>query len=178
MLSSAFTVWLTGLPASGKTTIAECLSGWLANQKISHEVFDGDVIRKHLSYDLGFSKRDRDANVKRVAYICSLLNKHGICCVVAMISPFKETRNYVRQLIENFVEIYVDCPLEECIARDPKGLYKKALAGEIQEFTGISSPYESPDNPELHFRTDKETIDEILDSITNFIIQKFMLPVS
>jgi adenylylsulfate kinase len=137
--------------------------------KLACEVLDGDVIRKHLSSDLGFSAKDRETNVLRVAYICGLLNKHGINTVVALISPCSDTRNKVRNLLDNFIEIYVDCPLEECIKRDTKGLYQKALAGEILEFTGISSPYTPPAHPEIILKTGEEDVSQSVQTILAYL---------
>jgi adenylylsulfate kinase len=136
---------------------------------LSCEILDGDIIRKHLSSDLGFSAKDRETNVLRVAYLCGLLNKHGINTIVALISPSNETRNKVRNSLENFVEIHVNCPLDECIKRDPKGLYKKALAGEILEFTGISSPYESPEFPEITLKTSEEDVAQSVGKILAYL---------
>ena len=152
-----FTCWLTGLSGAGKSTIGIELTKTLDKLSISCEYLDGDIIRTNLSKGLGFSREDRDTNVLRVGFVCSMLNKHGINAVVAMISPYGDTREKLRLSLPNFIEIYVDTPLEVCIQRDPKGLYKKALSNEITEFTGISSPYEIPQNPDLTLKTHKET---------------------
>ena len=164
-----FTCWLTGLSGSGKSTIAGELLTRLNSLELSSEILDGDIIRKHLCIDLGFSAKDRETNVLRVAYLCNLLNKHGINTIVAMISPSSEVRNKVRSSLDNFIEIYVNCPLDECIKRDPKGLYQKALAGEILEFTGISSPYDSPKNPELILKTSEEDIQQSVQKILAYL---------
>jgi adenylyl-sulfate kinase len=164
-----FTCWLTGLSGSGKSTIAKELLASLNSLELSSEILDGDIIRKHLCSDLGFSAKDRETNVLRVAYLCNLLNKHGINTIVALISPCNETRNKVRNSLDNFVEVYVNCPLDECIKRDPKGLYQKALAGDILEFTGISSPYDSPKNPELILKTNEEDVQQSVQKILAYL---------
>jgi adenylylsulfate kinase len=169
LIAPGFTCWLTGLSGSGKSTIAGELLNRLNTLELSSEILDGDIIRKHLCSDLGFSAKDRETNVLRVAYLCNLLNKHGINTIVALISPCNETRNKVRSSLDNFVEIYVDCPLTECIKRDPKGLYQKALAGEILEFTGISSPYDSPEHPELILKTSEEDVQQSVQKILAYL---------
>jgi len=152
------TLWFTGLPCSGKTTIAELVKTELERQGLPVELLDGDEIRKHFSAGVGFSKEDRANHLKRVAYLCHLLSKHGVVVLASFVSPYRENREYARQLIgERFVEIFVDTPLEECIRRDVKGMYKKALAGQIKEFTGVSDPYEPPLAPELVIKTVEET---------------------
>ena len=151
------TVWFTGLPCSGKTTIAELAAKELAREGRDVEVLDGDEIRKHFSAGVGFSKEDRANHLKRVAYLCHLLTKHGGVVLASFVSPYRENRDDARQLVgERFLEIYVDTPLEECIKRDVKGMYKKALAGEIKQFTGVSDPYEAPPAPELVLHADQE----------------------
>ncbi len=168
-ITPGFTCWLTGLSGAGKSTIATTLLTNLTTIGIACEVLDGDVIRQHLSSDLGFSAKDRETNVLRVAYICSLLNKHGINTVVALISPCNDIRNKVRNLLDNFIEIYVNCPLDECIKRDTKGLYQKALTGQILEFTGISSPYMPPEHPEIILRTDEEDVSQSVKKILDYL---------
>jgi adenylylsulfate kinase len=156
------TVWFTGLPCSGKTTLALKLSAELKKRGISCEDLDGDVTRKYLSKGLGFSKEDRDENIRRVGFVCSLLTKHGAVTTAAFVSPYRSIRAEIRQMIGNFVEVYVKCSLDKCIERDVKGMYKKAIAGEIKNFTGISDPFEEPEKPELVIESDKETEDESL----------------
>jgi adenylylsulfate kinase len=156
------TVWFTGLPCSGKTTLALKLSAALAGRGITCENLDGDVTRKYLSKGLGFSKEDRDENIRRVGFVCSLLTRHGAVTTAAFVSPYRSVRDEVRQMVGNFVEVYVKCGLEACIARDVKGMYKKAIAGEIKNFTGISDPFEEPERPELVIESDKESEDESL----------------
>ena len=152
------TLWLTGLPCSGKTTIAEIVKRNLEGRGERVELLDGDAIRKHFSAGVGFSKEDRSNHLKRVSYLCHLLTRHGVVVLASFVSPYRENRDYARALIgERFVEIFVDTPLETCIKRDVKGMYKKALAGEIKEFTGISDPYEPPLKAELTLRTVGQT---------------------
>ncbi|MBI4355944.1 MAG: adenylyl-sulfate kinase [Candidatus Omnitrophica bacterium] len=155
------TLWFTGLPCSGKTTIAQLVRTELQQRGTAVELLDGDEIRKHFSAGVGFSKEDRSNHLKRVAYLCHLLTKHGVVVLASFVSPYRENRDYARQLIgERFEEVFVDTPLEECIRRDVKGMYKKALAGELKEFTGISDPYEPPLQPELVIRTVGDTVPE------------------
>ncbi len=159
------TIWLTGLPSSGKSTLAVLLEKEIAKRNRAVEVLDGDVVRTNLSKGLGFSKEDRNTNIKRIGFVCHLLSRNSTFAISAAISPYREVRQDVREMIGDFVEIYVDCPVEECIRRDVKGLYKKAIAGEIQEFTGISDPYEEPRNPELVVKTGDEEPAESLQKI-------------
>ncbi len=153
-------IWLTGLPGSGKTAIAQEIEGELRERGHQVEVLDGDFIRKNLSPELGFSKEDRETHNKRVIFISKLLSRNGVVVIVPLISPYRAVRDYARKEVTNFVEIYVKCAIEECIRRDPKGLYKKALRGEIKDMTGIQDPYEEPLNPELVVNTDCETLEQ------------------
>jgi adenylylsulfate kinase len=146
-------VWFTGLSGAGKTTIASALATQLVELGKRVEVLDGDIVRTHLSKGLGFSREDRDTNVARIAFVAHLLARNGVVVLVAAVSPYKKAREAARETITEFVEVHVAPPLEECVARDTKGLYKKALAGEIQQFTGVSDPYEPPDAPELTLDT-------------------------
>jgi adenylyl-sulfate kinase len=151
-----FTVWLTGLSGAGKSTIGHGVAAELERRGIAVEVLDGDVVRTHLSRGLGFSREDRDTNIERIGWVASRLTRHGAAVVVAAISPYDATRKRVRALVEaegSFVEVFVRTPLEECVRRDVKGLYAKALAGEITHFTGVDDPYEEPDDAEIVVET-------------------------
>jgi adenylyl-sulfate kinase len=156
-LHKGFTVWFTGLSGSGKTTAAHLLERRLIDAGFKVEVLDGDVVRTHLSKGLGFSKEDRNENIRRIGFVCELLSRNGVVAIAAVISPYREAREQVRRRIPNFVEVHMDCPLEVLIARDVKGLYKRAIAGEISQFTGITDPYEPPTNPELTIHSERET---------------------
>lgn len=161
-----FTLWFTGLPSSGKSTLADAVTKEL-NEKygIPLERLDGDAVRETICRDLGFSSGDRQKNIERIAYIAKLLTKHGVAVITSFVSPNRQVRNWARQVIGNFVEVYVKCPVEECIKRDPKGNYKKALSGQIAQFTGVSDNYEEPDNPEIVVETDKEDISQCTNRI-------------
>ncbi|MGH9748606.1 MAG: adenylyl-sulfate kinase [Candidatus Polarisedimenticolia bacterium] len=154
------TIWLTGLPSAGKSTIARRLVERLEPRGLPVVVLDGDEVRENLTKGLGFSREDRDENIKRIAWVARLLSRVGAVVVVAAISPYRAARDAARASIGRFAEIHVHCPVEECIRRDVKGLYKKALDGRIQHFTGIDDPYEPPLNPEVEVRTHRETVDE------------------
>ncbi len=158
--SRGCTIWFTGLSGAGKSTITEHLVPLLKARGSQVEVLDGDVVRTNLSKGLGFSKADRDTNIRRIGFVCHLLARNGVIAIAAAISPYKNIRDENRALIKDFVEVYVKVSLETCIQRDVKGLYKKALAGEIKEFTGVSDPYEPPDHPEVVCETEKETPEE------------------
>jgi adenylyl-sulfate kinase len=157
-----FVVWFTGLPCSGKSTLARLLEGELRGRGLRVEVLDGDEVRERLSRGLGFSKQDRDDNIRRIAFVAKLLARNGVVAITAAISPYREIRDEARREIKRFVEIYVKCPLEVCVSRDVRGLYRRALAGEIPNFTGVSDPYEPPLNPELVVETDQEEPDASL----------------
>ncbi len=152
-----FTLWFTGLSGAGKTTVSEIVEKELRERIGSVEVLDGDIVRTNLSKGLGFSRVDRDTNVLRIGFVAKLLTRNGVAVIVSAISPYKEARDQVRRDIgDDFIEVFVDCPVEVCAGRDVKGLYKKAFAGEIKEFTGVSDPYEPPAAPELTLRTHEE----------------------
>jgi adenylylsulfate kinase len=151
-----FTLWFTGLSGAGKTTIAEIVEKELRERGRRVEVLDGDIVRTNLSKGLGFSREDRNVNVLRIGFVANLLTRNGVGVIVSAISPFKEARDQVRRRIIDFVEVFVDAPLEVCAERDVKGLYKKAFSGEIPQFTGVSDPYEAPAVPELHIKTNEE----------------------
>jgi adenylyl-sulfate kinase len=156
-MSKGFTIWLTGLSGAGKSTLSALLEQQLRERGRKVEVLDGDVVRTHLSKGLGFSKEDRDTNIRRIGWVCKVLARNGVVAIAAAISPYREVRDEVRAMIDNFVEVYVDCPLPVLVERDTKGLYKKALAGEIGQFTGVSDPYEQPLAPEITVHSDRET---------------------
>jgi adenylylsulfate kinase len=159
------TVWFTGLPSSGKSTIARNLERQLRKWDIKVELLDGDVVRTHLSKGLGFSREDRDANIKRIGFVSHLLTRNGIAAIVSAVSPYREARDLNRRLIGQFVEIYVNTPAEECEKRDVKGLYKKARAGEIKGFTGVDDPYEAPIRPDVVCDTLKETAEQSTEKV-------------
>jgi adenylylsulfate kinase len=159
-MNQGFTLWLTGLPGSGKSTLAHMAADQLRDRGYRVEVLDGDEVRRHLSKDLGFSKADRDANIRRIGYVCKLLSRNGVIAITAAISPYREIRDEVRREHDKFFEVYMKCSLEKLVERDEKGLYAKALKGEIPFFTGISDPYEEPINPELVIETDRESIED------------------
>lgn len=172
-MNEGFTVWFTGLSGSGKTTLVKALEEKLRENGIKHvQRLDGDVVREDLTHDLGFSKQDRDENIRRITFVAKLLSKNGVATLVSAISPYREARAKARKRCQNFVEVYVKCSLEKLIERDVKGLYKKALKGEIKNFTGIDDPYESPTNPEIVVETDVETVEESISKILNFLINK------
>ena len=162
-MSKGFTLWFTGLSGAGKTTIAEIVGPELERRGLAVEYLDGDVVRTHLSKGLGFSKEDRDTNIERIGWVASRLTRHGAAVLVSAISPYEETRQKARELVEehgSFVEVFVATSVEECARRDVKGLYEKAFSGEIKEFTGVSDPYEEPVNPELRIDTEAHEPDE------------------
>src|SRR2546425_4479588 len=154
------TLWFTGLSGAGKSALAEILARRLKELNRNVEVLDGDIVRTHLSKGLGFSREDRDTNIKRIAFVCSLLTRNGVVCISAAIAPYHEAHEWARKEIGNFVEVYVKCPLEVCRQRDVKGLYKLVDEGKIKNFTGVDDPYEEPEHPELVVETDKETVEE------------------
>jgi adenylylsulfate kinase len=165
MMQVGFTIWFTGLSGAGKSTLSEAIQARLRARGRNVEILDGDVVRTHLSKGLGFSREDRDINIKRIAFVCGLLTRNGVPCISAAISPYREAREWARQEIGNFVEVYVKCPLETCRQRDVKGLYKLVSEGKLKGFTGVDDPYEEPENPELIVETDKETIEESIERI-------------
>lgn len=159
-IKRGFTLWFTGLSGAGKTTIADIVERELRQRGTRVEVLDGDIVRTNLSKGLGFSREDRITNVLRIGFVANLLTRNDVGVIVSAISPYKESRDQVRRRIIDFIEVFVDAPLEVCAERDVKGLYKKAYSGEIPQFTGVSDPYEAPAAPELTLKTDEESPQE------------------
>lgn len=166
-MNNGFVVWLTGIPSSGKTTVAKELTKRYLKKGLRTETLDGDEIRRSLSKDLGFSKSDRQEHIRRVIFVSKLLARNGVAVNVALISPYREFRENAKKEINNFLEVYIKTPLEICITRDTKGLYKKALNGEITDLTGLQSPYEEPLNPDIIIDTTEETPEEAAEIIIN-----------
>jgi adenylylsulfate kinase len=164
-MEQGFILWFTGLSGSGKTTISKALEPELKARGCKVEILDGDIVRTHLSKGLGFSKEDRDTNIRRIGFVAHLLSRNGVAAITAAISPYKAIRDEVRAMEPNFVEIYVQASLAACEARDVKGLYAKARAGEIKGFTGIDDPYEEPLNPEIICFTERESVAESVKKI-------------
>lgn len=165
MKQRGVTIWLTGLSGAGKTTITQALEQKLREKDYPLEVLDGDIVRTNLTKGLGFSKEDRDENIRRIGFVSHLLTRNGVIVLVSAISPYREIRDEVRQRIGDFMEVFVNAPLAVCEERDVKGLYKRARSGEIKSFTGIDDPYEPPLNPEIECRTDLETLEESVGKI-------------
>jgi adenylylsulfate kinase len=176
MKRRGFVVWFTGLPSSGKSTLSQMLQRVLDEAGFAVEVLDGDEIRQRLTKGLGFSKEDRDENVRRISYVAKRIANVGGVAITAAISPFREARERARAEIGNFVEVHVDCPLHVCMQRDVKGLYAKAIRGEIANFTGISDPYEPPIQPEVAVRTDRESHEESLRKILQKLVDLNWVP--
>jgi adenylyl-sulfate kinase len=169
MAQRGFTIWFTGLSGAGKSTLANIVDAELRNRGRNVEVLDGDVVRTNLSKGLGFSKEDRDTNIRRIGFVAHLLSRNGVVAITAAISPYRSVRRDCRDMIGDFVEVFVRCPLEVCAERDVKGLYKKAMAGEIPHFTGVSDPYEEPEHPEVIVETDQETPEESAAKILRYL---------
>lgn len=165
MANTGFTIWFTGLSGSGKSTLSEVIEHRLRARGRNIEVLDGDIVRTHLSKGLGFSREDRDTNIKRIAFVCGLLTRNGVICISAAIAPYRDAREWARKEIGNFVEVYVKCPIEVCRQRDVKGLYKLVDEGKLKGFTGVDDPYEEPMHPELIVETDRETVEESVNRI-------------
>lgn len=165
MPARGFTIWLTGLPCSGKSTIASLLAKRLVGEGVGVEIFDGDIVRENLSKGLGFSREDRDTNIRRIGFVAKLLTRNGAAPIVAAISPYRALRDEVRSTIGDFIEVHVDCPVDECERRDVKGMYAQARAGKRQNFTGVDDPYEPPESPEVVVRTRDEDVGQSVDKI-------------
>ncbi len=177
-MSRGFTLWLTGLSGAGKSTIAEALAPILRGRGAAVEVLDGDVVRTNLSKGLGFSKEDRDTNIRRIGFVAHLLSRNGVAVITAAISPYREIRDEVREQNGDFIEVYVRCSLEELTRRDVKGLYAKALRGEIANFTGVSDPYEEPLDPEVLVDTAYESVEDSVARILAVLEARGYLPVA
>src|SRR5678810_1084689 len=178
-MSQAYTLWFTGLSGAGKSTLSELVAAELKKRGKYVEILDGDEVRTNLSKGLGFSKEDRDTNIRRIGYVSRLLSRNGVGVIASAISPYREVRDEVRQSITSdgseFIEVYVQCPIPVLAERDVKGLYKKALAGEIKEFTGVSDPYEEPLQPEVIVSTNQETVEESAHKIIRALARRGLL---
>jgi adenylylsulfate kinase len=175
-MPKGFTLWFTGLSGSGKSTLAEKVRDILLERGLNVEVLDGDVVRQNLSKGLGYSKEDRDTNIRRIGFVCHLLTRNDVVAIGAAISPYKAIRNENRQLIGRFVEVYCKCDIDTLKSRDPKGLYEKALRGEIENFTGVSDPYEPPENAEVVVDTASEDVDACVQRIIGTLEQLSYIP--
>ena len=175
-MQQGFVLWFTGFSGAGKSTIAGLVVKQLRDRGVPVELLDGDEVRTHLSKGLGFGKEDRDTNVRRIAWVAGLLSRHGVCAVTAAISPYASIRAEAREMAEVFVEVFVDAPIEECRERDVKGLYARADRGEIPNFTGVSDPYEPPENPEVHVKTQQQTPDESANVVVEYLSQRGLVP--
>src|SRR4051795_432318 len=172
-----FTLWFTGLSGAGKTTISEIVERELRDRGSRIEVLDGDVVRENLSKGLGFSKEDRDTNIRRIAFVADLLSRNGVPVITAAISPYREIRQEARELMgDRFIEVFIEASVEACAERDVKGLYKKAFAGEIKEFTGVSDPYEAPENAEVVCDTENESAEESAQKLLAYLEQRDLIP--
>jgi adenylyl-sulfate kinase len=169
-------VWFTGLPCSGKTTVADLVAEELKNRGLRVERLDGDIVRQSLTRDLGFSKEDRDKNIERVTFVAKLLSRNGVAVLVSFVSPYIAARDNARRETTNFVEVFVDCPVEVCERRDVKGMYKKAKAGEIKDFTGVDDPYEPPPHPEIVLKVAETTAQECRDTVLRKLEQLGYVP--
>jgi adenylyl-sulfate kinase len=174
--SPGFVLWLTGMSGAGKSTLSKRLVAECGERGVPVELLDGDEVRRHLSKGLGFSREDRDTNVLRIGFVAKLLANHGVCVIVAAISPYRDTRAQVRSMVDRFVEVHVDCPLERLEERDVRGLYARARAGEIERFTGISDPYEAPEQPEIRVDSSTQTIEESLANILSWLEEDSLIP--
>jgi adenylylsulfate kinase len=177
MSDKGFTLWFTGLSGSGKTTISELLATELAARGSKLEILDGDIVRENLSKGLGFSKEDRDTNVRRIAFVADLLSRNGTPVITAAISPYKAIRDEARENMgDRFIEVYIEASVDACAERDVKGLYAKAFSGEIKEFTGVSDPYEAPENPEVTIKTEEEEPAESAAKLIAYLEVRELIP--
>lgn len=171
-----FVLWFTGLSGAGKTTVSKVVEKELRERLMRVERLDGDTVRQSLTRDLGFSKEDRDKNIERVTFVAKLLSRNNVAVLAAFISPYLETRALVRRETTNYIEVFVDAPLEVCAERDTKGMYAKAFAGEIENFTGVNDPYEAPEEPDIRVRTDLETVEESAQKILAWLEERQFIP--
>jgi adenylylsulfate kinase len=174
----SFTLWFTGLPSSGKSTLAVATEQTLFEKGCITYILDGDNVRHGLNNNLSFSPEDRIENIRRIAEVAKLFREAGVINMVAFISPYRNGRRLARSLAkeDDFIEIYVDCPVDACMKRDAKGMYQKAIAGVIKDYTGVSAPYEIPEYPEIHLKTDALTVDECVDTIVDYLLEKKLIP--
>jgi len=177
MSDKGFTLWFTGLSGAGKTTISELLATELKARGSRLEILDGDIVRENLSKGLGFSKEDRDTNVRRIAFVADLLSRNGTPVITAAISPYKQIRDEARDMMgDRFIEVYIEASVDACAERDVKGLYAKAFSGEIKEFTGVSDPYEAPENPEVTIKTEEEEPAESAAKLIQYLEERELIP--
>jgi adenylylsulfate kinase len=174
---AGITLWFTGLPSSGKSTIARRVEQLLLERGFPVELLDGPEVRQSLSRGLGFSREDREENVRRIGYVAKLLSRNGVIAICAAVSPYRATREEVRRNVTNFVEVFVDCPLGVAERRDHEGLYRRARRGEIEDFTGVSDPYEAPDRPEVHIHADRESTDAAAKKVIKTLELLKLIPV-
>ncbi len=168
-IKKGFVLWFTGLPCSGKTTIADNVAGILRKKGLKIERLDGDIVRESLSSDLGFSREDRDENIRRVIFVSRLLSRNGVGVITSFVSPYRSTRQRAREETTNFIEAFTYAPLRVCISRDVKGMYEKARKGEIENFTGVSDPYQEPRNPDIFINTEKESLEESSSRVISYL---------
>lgn len=173
-----FVLWMTGLSGAGKTTVALEMLRQLEGRGLRLERLDGDVVRESLTKDLGFSAEDRKTNIERITFVAKLLSRNGVGCICSFISPYQSVRDHVRENTTNFLEVFIDAPLEVVIERDVKGLYEQALAGKIPNFTGISDPFEAPEKPDIHVRTDQQTVEESAAFVISELEKRGLIPVA
>ncbi len=171
MENKGFTLWFTGLPCSGKTVLADAVAGELKKRGLKVERLDGDIVRKSLTKDLGFTEEDRNMNIERVTFVAKLLTRNGVAVLASFVSPYNKIRAYSRKEIGEYILVYVKCSLEECENRDVKGMYAKARAGEIKDFTGIDHPFEEPDRVDIVVETDKQTIEQSKEIILKDLVK-------
>ncbi|MFX1325881.1 MAG: adenylyl-sulfate kinase [Promethearchaeota archaeon] len=176
MEHKGFTLWFTGLPCSGKTVLAEAIAKRLKEKGMKVERLDGDIVRKSLTRDLGFSEEDRNMNIERVTFVAKLLTRNGVAVLASFVSPYNKIRDYSRKEIGEYILVYVKCSLKECESRDIKGMYAKARAGEIKNFTGINHPFEEPSNPDIVVETDKQTVEQSQEIIMKALNERGLLP--